>query len=256
MESDDKASAIAALQRGLDLGMRHVDTAEMYGAGDVELMVGEALRGRREQAFVVSKLLPLNGSHGAAIRACEASLSRLGIEQLDMYLLHWPGSHPLEETLGAFEALVEQGKIARWGVSNFDVKELEEAQRIAPGKIASNQVLYHVLERAIEHRIIPWCVAHDVPLVAYSPFGSGRFPAAPEGGEVLARIASDKGATARQVALQFLTRQRGVYAIPKASQTEHVEDNHGAESLKLEQEDLEAIDRAFPRGSDKALPFL
>src|SRR5580692_151024 len=177
MERDNKSGAIAALRRGLDLGMTHVDTAEMYGSGKVEELVGEALAGRRQEAFLVSKVLPQNASYEGTLRACEKSLRRLRTDHLDSYLLHWPGSHPLEDTIRAFEKLERDGKIRSWGVRNFDVSDLNEALEIAgPGRIACNQVLYHVDERAIEHAVLPWCRIHGVALVAYSPFGSGSFP--------------------------------------------------------------------------------
>src|SRR5580693_4741102 len=209
MERDDKSGAMGALRKGLDLGMTHVDTAEMYGSGKVEELVGEAVAGRRQEAFLVSKVLPQNASYEGTLRACEKSLRRLRTDHLDSYLLHWPGSHPLEDTIRAFEKLESDGKIRSWGVSNFDVSDLDEALEIAgPGRIASNQVLYHLEERAIEHAVLPWCRTHGVALVAYTPFGQSAAPfdARTRQGAVLDQIARAHGATARQVALRFLLR--------------------------------------------------
>ena len=250
MEHDDRHSAIAALHRGLELGMTHIDTAEMYGSGEVERLVGEVLRGKREHAFVASKVLPANASFRGVIRACEASLRRLGIAELDLYLLHWPGDHPLEDTLSAFEELRQKGKIRFWGVSNFDERELSAAVRMAgAGAVACNQVLYHLGERASEHRVIPFCEEHDIAVVAYSPFGSGDFPSsASQGGRVLDAIAAARGVTARQVALAFLVHGDALFAIPKASRVAHVLDNAGAGEIELTADELARIDEAFPRG--------
>src|SRR5215468_143838 len=205
MERDSPTEALAALQAGLDAGMTHVDTAELYGGGRVESLVARAIAGRREQIFLVSKVMPNHASRNGTVQACEATLRRLGTDHLDCYLLHWPGSHPLEDTVAAFEQLVKEGKIRSWGVSNFDVDDLEQALKIAgPGRIACNQVLYHLRVRDIEDRVIPWCVKHDVAVVGYSPFGSGDFPGPRSaGGRVLAEIAEQHGATPRQVALAF-----------------------------------------------------
>ena len=175
LDGRNDAGAIAALKRGLDLGMTHIDTAEMYG--EAEPLVARAIEGRRDEVFLVSKVLPSNASRAGTIKACERSLARLKTDRLDCYLLHWRGSYPLEETFAAFEELKQAGKIRSWGVSNFDADDLEEALMIAgQGKIACNQVLYHLDERAIEHAVIPWCEEHEVAVVAYSPFGNGRFP--------------------------------------------------------------------------------
>jgi diketogulonate reductase-like aldo/keto reductase len=257
MESDDRAEAVRAIQRGLDLGLTHVDTAEMYGTGEVEKMVGEAIAGRRDEVFLATKVLPHNASYDGTLGACEKSLRRLRTDRIDLYMLHWPGAHPLEGTIRAFEELRAHGKIRSWGVSNFDVDELEAALAIAgPGKILCNQVLYHLGQRAIEHRVLPWCRRHGVPLVAYSPFGSGRFPSPTSaGGSALTAIAERRGATARQVALAFL-RQQDTWVIPKASRVAHVEDNAGAQRLELDDADLAAVDAAFPRGASKSLPTL
>src|SRR3990170_2791091 len=199
--------------------MTHIDTAEMYGSGRVEELVGEAIAGRRHEVFLVTKVLPQNATYQGVQRSCEASLRRLGTDHLDVYLLHGPSRHPLEETIRAFTQLVRDGKTRFWGVSNFDVDDLEEALRIAgPHRIACNQVVYHLKERTIEHAVVPWCEVHEIAVVAYSPFGSGDFPSPrSEGGKALQAIAAARGATPRQVALAFLTRRNAVFAIPKSS---------------------------------------
>ncbi len=199
IDEADRAQAVAALQAGLDAGMNHIDTAEMYGSGAAEAIVGEAIRGRREQVFLVSKVLPSNASRRGTVAACERSLKALGTDHLDAYLLHWRGSVPLEETFRALEDLQAAGKIRAFGVSNFDVDDLEEALGIlGPGKLACNQVLYHLQERAIEHAVIPWCQQHQVAVVAYSPFGHGEFPEPDSrGGRALAAIAQAHEATSR-----------------------------------------------------------
>lgn len=252
-----RPTAVAALRRGIDLGMTHIDTAEMYG--DAEIVVGEAIAGRREEVFLVSKVLPGNASRGGTKAACERSLSRLRTDRLDCYLLHWPGPYPLEETFAGFERLREQGKILSWGVSNFDVSDLDAAWKAGgEGRIACNQVLYHLGERAIEHAVLPWCEEHSVAVVAYSPFGHGDFPGPrTPGGRVLEEIAASHGATARQVALRFLVRRRSVFAIAKASSAEHADDNAGAGSLQLSEAELLRIDAAFPLGPrPRRLPML
>jgi diketogulonate reductase-like aldo/keto reductase len=252
----NRAGAIEALCRGLDRGMTHVDTAEMYGAA--ETIVGEAIAGRRDEVFLVSKVLPQNASRKGTIAACERSLARLRTEKLDCYLLHWPGRHPLEDTIAAFEQLARDGKIGSWGVSNFDVSDLESALAIAgPGRIACNQVLYHLKERAIEHAVIPWCEEHGVAVVGYSPFGQGRFPGPDSpGGRVLQRIAKAHGATPRQVALRFLVRRPSLFAIPKASRAAHAAENAGAGDLPLTAAELTLIDEAFPVGRRRELPVI
>lgn len=257
LDRGDRNRAIAALQRGLDLGMTHIDTAEMYG--DAELVIADAIAGRRDEVFLVSKVLPSNASRKGTITACERSLKRLKTDRLDCYLLHWPGSYPLEDTVAAFEELKRAGKIASWGVSNFDVDDLDELLDVAgEGKIACNQVLYHLGERAIEHAVIPWCGQHGVAVVAYSPFGHDDFPGPDSpGGAVLQRIAQAHGATPRQVALAYLTRGAPLFAIPKASRPEHAAENAGAGALELTAADIAALDRAFPRGpKPRGLPML
>src|SRR6516164_7244346 len=189
IDQGNRKTAVAALQRGIDLGMTHIDTAEMYG--DAELVVAEAIAGRRDEVFLVSKVLPSNASRRGTVAACERSLARLKTDRLDCYLLHWRGSYDLEDTVAAFEELVKAGKIKSWGVSNFDADDLDEILDVSgEGKIACNQVLYHLKERAIEHAVIPWCERHGVAVVAYSPFGHDNFPGPrSEGGRILAEIA-------------------------------------------------------------------
>lgn len=256
--SRGRAAAVAALRRGLDLGMTHIDTAEMYG--EAEEVVAEAIAGRREEVFLVSKVQPDHASHDGTIAACEGSLRRLGTDRLDCYLLHWREvAPPLEETIGAFEALQRAGKILSWGVSNFDVPDLDEALAIAgPGRMACNQVLYHLQERGIEHAVLPWCEKQGITVVGYSPFGQGRFPGpATKGGRVLQEIAAAHGATARQVALQFLVRHPAALTIPKASQVEHAEENAGAGRLRLTTDEVARIDAAFPLAPPpRGLPIL
>jgi len=259
IEQGDRHEAIAAFRRGLDLGLNHIDTAEMYGDGRSEAIIGEAVAGRRNEVFLVSKVLPHNASKDGTRAACERSLRHLKTDRLDCYLLHWRGPHPLPETFAVFEALKAEGKILSWGVSNFDEDDLDEALAVAgPGRIACNQVLYHLRERAIEHAVIPWCERNGVAVTAYSPFGHDDFPTAGSaGGRVLAEIAANHGATARQIALAFLTRRASVFAIPKASRVAHVEDNAGALHVKLTAADLARIDAAFPRGPrPHSLPML
>jgi diketogulonate reductase-like aldo/keto reductase len=252
-----RPTAVAALRHGIDSGMTHIDTAEMYG--DAEPVVGAAIAGRRDEVFLVSKVLPSNASRAGVMAACERTLTRLGTDRLDCYLLHWRGSHPLEETFAGFEQLREQGKIRSWGVSNFDVDDLEEAWRSGgEGHLACNQVLYHLEERAIEHAVLPWCERQGIAVVAYSPFGHDRFPdPRTPGGRVLEQIAAEHGASARQVALRFLVRRPAVFAIPKASTVAHADDNAGAGALELSTAELDRIDAAFPRGPrPRRLPML
>jgi diketogulonate reductase-like aldo/keto reductase len=257
IDASDRALAIAALRRGIDLGMNHIDTAEMYG--DAEEIVGEAIAGRRDEVFLVSKVLPQNASRAGTIQACERSLARLDTDWLDCYLLHWRGSYPLEDTIAAFDQLQVAGKILSWGVSNFDVPDLEEALEIAgEGGLVCNQVLYHLQERAIEHAVLPWCEEHDVAVVGYAPFGHGSFPVPDTpGGRVLQEIAAAHNATPRQVALRFLVRRPSLFTIPKASRPDHTTENAGAGDLRLTEAELARIDRAFPLGPrPRTLPVL
>lgn len=259
-EEGDAAAAIAALQQGLDLGMTHIDTAELYGSGAAETLVGRAIEGRRDEVFLVSKVMPSNASKRGTIAACEQSLARLRTDRLDCFLLHWRGHHPLEDTVAGFEALVRAGKILSWGVSNFDVDDLDEVARLAgPGHPACNQVLYHLQERAIEHAVIPWCAEHGTAVVAYTPFGEAPRIYAPQGkqGAVLHRIGAAHRATARQVALAFLLRQPEVFVIPKAAGRDHVAENAGAAQISLTDADVAAIEHVFPRGRRPAtLPMI
>jgi diketogulonate reductase-like aldo/keto reductase len=257
LDRGDRKKAIAALQRGIALGMTHIDTAEMYG--DAELVIADAIAGKRDELFLVSKVLPSNASRRGAITACERSLKRLKTDRLDCYLLHWRGSYPLADTVAAFEELKKAGKIRSWGVSNFDADDLDEILAVSgEGQIACNQVLYHLKERAIEHAVIPWCARHDVAVVAYSPFGHNDFPSpASAGGKLLAKIADAHKATPRQVALSFLVRETPVFAIPKAADAEHAAENAAAGNLTLGKDEIAALDAAFPRGpKPRSLPML
>jgi diketogulonate reductase-like aldo/keto reductase len=252
MERDDKGSCIAAIRRALERGMTHVDTAEMYGSGRVETLVGEAIAGRRDDVFLASKVLPRNATYEGTRKACEQSLKRLGTDHLDLYLLHWREDLPLEPTFRAFDELRAEGKIRAWGVSNFDDTDLDDALAIAgPGKIACNQVLYHLGERTIEHRVIPWCEQHGVAVVAYSPFGSaGGFPRS----RPLEALAKRLGATPRQVALAFLTRKPQVFAIPKTSTAVHVDEL--AQQVKLDDAALAELDQTFPLPAWRGLAMI
>jgi diketogulonate reductase-like aldo/keto reductase len=257
IDRGDRKSAVAALRRGLDLGMTHIDTAEMYG--DAELVIAEAIAGRRDETYLVSKVLPSNASRRGTITACERSLSRLKTDHLDCYLLHWRGSYPLAETVEAFDQLVGAGKIRSWGVSNFDAGDLDELLDVAgKGKIACNQVLYHLQERAVEHAVMPWCAKHNVAVVAYSPFGHNDFPdSRSKGGAVLQTVAKRHGVSTRQVALAFLGRDAHVFSIPKSSNADHAAENAAAGDLTLGAEDIAALDQAFPRGpKPRSLPML
>lgn len=257
IDRGDRQASIAALRRGLDAGMTHIDTAEMYG--DAEPVVAEAIDGRRDEVFLVSKVLPSNASRKGTIAACERSLKRLKTDRLDCYLLHWRGSYSLEDTVAGFDDLKRAGKIAAWGVSNFDTDDLDDLLAVAgEGAIACNQVLYHLSERAIEHAVIPWCEEHKIAVVAYSPFGHDDFPASTSpGGRVLAEIAAKHGASPRRIALAFLTRQPSLFAIPKAASAEHAADNAAAGGLMLAPDEIAAIDAAFPRGKKpRDLPML
>jgi diketogulonate reductase-like aldo/keto reductase len=245
---------IESLRLGLDLGMTLVDTAEMYADGGAEAVVGRAIRGRRHEVFVVSKVLPHNASREGTIRAAERSLGHLGTEWIDLYLLHWPGRHPLEETFEAFELLEQQGKIRYFGVSNFDHHEMESAGRLTQGrKLVANQVLYNLERRAIERRIIPWCRRHEILVMAYSPLEQGRL----DRGTTLREIAERHGATPAQIALVWTLRHDNVVAIPKAGRPEHVRENAAALAFTLTDEDLDELDRTYaPPSRDAKLETL
>ena len=257
LDRGDRKAAVAALRRGVELGMIHLDTAEMYG--DAELVIAEAVAGQRDKLFLVSKVLPSNASRKGTVAACERSLKRLKTDYLDCYLLHWRGSYPLTETVAAFDDLKRSGKIRAFGVSNFDVDDLEEMRQLAgDGRIACNQVLYHLKERAIEHAVIPWCERHGVAVVAYSPFGHNDFPEPrSRAGGMLQQIARAHGATPRQAALAFLIRKTTVFAIPKAGSAAHAAENAAAGALSLSDSEIAALDAAFPRGPrPHSLPML
>jgi diketogulonate reductase-like aldo/keto reductase len=260
IEASAAAAAVAALRRGLDLGLTHIDTAEMYGSGTSEKIIGQAIEGRRNEVFLVSKVLPENASKKGTLAACEKSLAHMRTDRLDCYLLHWRGSIPLEETIAAFEVLVQQGKILSWGVSNFDVEDLEEVKSIAgAGHPACNQVLYHLQERAIEHAVLPWCRKNRSAVVAYTPFGQSPkiFDGTSKQGSVLREIAAAHSATPRQIALGFLLRNPEVFVIPKASDIAHVTENAGAATLELSDPEIARIDAAFPLGKKpRSLPTI
>ena len=242
---------IAALRFGFDLGMTLVDTAEMYADGEAEALVGEAIVGRRDGLFVVSKVLPENATRLGMRVACKHSLRRLGTDRLDLYLLHWRGNVPLEETLEAFSELIDAGKIRYWGVSNFDVVDMIELWRLTGGvDVAVDQVLYNLARRGIEYDLMPWCRKRRIPIVAYSPIEQGRLL----GHRVLKRLAARHNATPAQVALAWLLRHDGVVAIPKAAKPAHVRENRAALDLRLTKEDLAALDDAFPAPTE-AIPL-
>jgi diketogulonate reductase-like aldo/keto reductase len=243
-ENGKKAKAeIAALQLGLDLGMTLVDTAEMYADGGSEEIVAEAIAGRRDQTFLVSKVWPGNASRAGTISACENSLRRLRTDRLDLYLLHWPSRFPVAETVEAFEELRKAGKIRHWGVSNFDPGEMEEVAALpAGGNVATDQVLYNLTRRGIEADLLPWCRARKIPIMAYSPIEQGRMAKHP----ALAAIGKRHQATPAQIALAWLLRQGDLMVIPKAGSVEHVRENRAALDLRLTPDDLAEIDRAFP----------
>lgn len=235
-----RSDEIAALRRGLDLGLTLIDTAEMYGDGAAEELVGEAVRGRRDEAFLVSKVLPSNADRRGAVEACHASLRRLGTDRIDLYLLHWRGPVPLEETVEALESLVSEGSIGSWGVSNLDVDDLAELPEGA--RPQTDQVLYNLTRRGPEYELLPRCRELSVPVMAYSPVEQGRLL----GHEALREVASAHGRSPAQVALAWVLRRDGVIAIPKASVISHVEENHAALDLHLTDDDLQVLDEAFP----------
>jgi diketogulonate reductase-like aldo/keto reductase len=237
------ARDIAALTLGLDLGMKMVDTAEMYADGGAEKIVGEAITGRRDDAFVVSKVYPHNAGRKSAIAACERSLRRLDIDRLDLYLLHWPGRIPIAETVDAFERLRADGKIARWGVSNFDIDAMRELDALPEGRhCATNQVLYHLGERGIEWDLLPWMRERRMPVMAYCPLGEGALMR----NRQLAAIAKSSDATPAQIALAWLLRTPEVIAIPESADTAHIRENRAAADIALKAATLSALDAAFP----------
>ena len=228
-----------ALRLGIDLGMTLIDTAEMYACGGAEEVVAKAVAGQRDRVFIVSKVLPQNASRTGTVRACEASLKRLGTDRLDLYLLHWAGSHPLEDTIDGFERLKSAGKILRWGVSNFDLAEIEPLDGSA---VASNQVLYNLARRGIEFDLLPWCRARSIPIMAYSPIEQGRIL----GNKALVALAKARGCSAAQLALAWVLQQEGVVTIPKASNPAHVRENRAALDIVLSAAECAALDKAYP----------
>lgn len=235
---------VAALRLGLDLGLTLIDTAEMYGSGGAERIVAEAINGRRDEVFLVSKVLPGNASTRGTAFACEQSLKRLRTDRIDLYLLHWVGSIPLEETIAAFEALRAAGKIRYWGVSNFDVAEMERLVTLPAGNAAAtNQVLYNLEQRGIEYDLLPWCAARKVPVMAYTPLGqAGKLLHSP----ALTSVAARRGVTEAAIALAFLLTRPGIIVIPKAARTEHVRANVAAATVRLDAEDLAQLNAAHP----------
>jgi diketogulonate reductase-like aldo/keto reductase len=255
IEQDPRPAAVSALQSGVSLGMTLIDTAEMYGNGRAEEIVGTALRGQRDGLFLVSKVLPSNASYDGTLRACEKSLRRLGVESIDLYLLHWRGQYPLRETMRAMESLVREGLVRYIGVSNFDVSDVQEAQAaLSNERLACNQVLYHLGDRGIERSLIPYCDRHEIAVMGYSPFGHRDFPrAGSAGGKVLQEIAAARGVSTRAVILAFLIRNRQ-FAIPKSGNPAHTAENAGAAGLSLHEEEISRIDAAFP-APDRDVPL-
>ncbi|WP_163882110.1 aldo/keto reductase [Rhizobium laguerreae] len=239
---------IESLRAGIDLGMTLIDTAEMYGDGGAEEIVGQAIRGRRDEVFIVSKVYPWNASLTGTIEACERSLERLGTDRIDLYLLHWRGDHPLAETVAAFEMLKASGKIGAWGVSNFDTDDMEELLGVPDGaNVAANQVLYNLSRRGIEFDLLPWCQSRGIPIMAYSPIEQGSILHHPE----LIRIAKAYQATPAQLALAFLLERDGVIVIPKTSNAERAAENRDCVSLDITDDDWEVLDAVFPPPTKK-----
>ncbi|MDH3663741.1 MAG: aldo/keto reductase [Alphaproteobacteria bacterium] len=251
---DQTAEEIKALRRGIDLGMTLIDTAEMYGNGAAEVLVGEAIRDCRADVFLVSKVLPNRASQEGTIKACEGSLQRLGTDRIDLYLLHWRGQVPLAETIEAFEQLVSAGMIRHWGVSNLDTSDMQELVGASGGNaVQTDQILYNLSRRGIEFDLLPWCRSRNIPVMAYSPIEQGRLLAHP----TLNMIAKAHNATSAQIALAWLLRQEGVIAIPKAGRLSHVEENRRALNVTLSDDDLAALDQAFhPPSSPTPLEML
>lgn len=238
-----RQSEMAALRHGLDLGLALIDTAEMYGEGGAEEVIAEVIRSRRADVFLVSKVYPHNASRRGAIAACERSLQRLKTDYLDLYLLHWRGSVPLAETLDAFQTLQQAGKIRSYGVSNFDVADMQSAAQLRGGNgIVANQVLYNLTRRGVELNLLPWCRQRDIPIMAYSPIEQGRLLQHP----TLQTIAQERGVTAAQIAIAWLLHQEDVIVIPKSSRIDHVEQNRAALELQLTAAELAQLNAAFP----------
>lgn len=234
---------VAALKLGFDLGMTLVDTAEMYASGGAEEVIAEAIAGRRDEIFIVSKVMPQNASRRGTIAACEKSLKRLKVDSIDLYLLHWPGSSPFSETLEGFTALTNSGKIRYWGVSNFDQREMEEVIALSGGgAVATDQVMYNLNRRGIEFSLTGWCEKHHIPIMAYSPLDQGKLLRSP----AVENIADRHSATAAQVALAWVLRQTNMIVIPKAGSEAHVRENYGALKVRLDAQEMAELDRAFP----------
>ena len=247
-KASQKRGEINALRLGIDLDMTLIDTAEMYGEGGAEQVVAEAISGRRKEVFLVSKVYPFNASYQGVIKACDRSLSRLKIDYLDLYLLHWRGSIPLSETLVGLKHLKQVGKILDYGVSNFDTDDMEEAESLPGGPaIATNQVLYNLMRRGIEWDLLPWCKQHGIPIMAYSPVEQRAFV----NDSKLKGIATKHNATSTQIALSWLLHQDNIISIPKATNPKHVKENRAALDIKLTEADIQAIDRAFKPPSRK-----
>lgn len=246
--SEKESRVIQTLRLGLDLGMNHIDTAEMYGNEHVEELVGEAIAGRRDDIFLVSKVLPSNASYEGTIKACKRSLKRLKTDWLDLYLLHWRGSYPLSETMRAMEKLVAEGLVKYIGVSNFDVEDLKEAEQVLQTEqIACNQVLYNLRDRGIERRLLPYCSKKRIAIVGYAPFGHGNFPSpSSREGKLLIEIGRRHNRTPKQVALNYLTRHPSTFTIPKTTRSERVRENSGGVGWQLTEDEVNEIDRAFP----------
>jgi diketogulonate reductase-like aldo/keto reductase len=252
-QASSRAEEIAALRYGVELGMNLIDTAEMYGEGRSEELVGEALRGIRDSVFLVSKVYPHNAAGAGLVRSCDASLKRLGTDHLDLYLLHWRGNIPLEETVQGMEALVAAGKIARWGVSNLDIGDMQQLLRIPGGnRCAVNQVLYHLGSRGIEHELLPWQRGHKIPVMAYSPLAqAGTLRKGLTENETVQRIAASHEVTPLQILLAWSIREGDVMAIPKAGTRQHVAENAAAGKLEFTADELWQLDDAFPQPSWK-----
>ena len=247
-DPETESRAIQTLKLGLDLGMNHIDTAEMYGNGHVEELVGEAIAGRRDELFLVSKVLPSNASYEGTLKACERSLKRLKTDWLDLYLLHWRGSYPLSETMRAMEKLVAEGLVKYIGVSNFDVEDLKEAEQVLQAEqIACNQVLYNLRDRGIERHLLPYCSKKRIAVVGYAPFGHGNFPSlSSREGKLLIEIGRRYNRTPKQVALNYLTRHPSTFTIPKTTRLERVKENGGGVGWQLAEDEVNEIDHAFP----------
>ena len=247
-DPETESRAIQTLRLGLDLGMSHIDTAEMYGEGHVEELVGKAIAGRRDEIFLVSKVLPANASYDGTLKACERSLKRLKTDWLDLYLLHWRGSYPLSETMRAMEKLVAEGLVKYIGVSNFDVEDLMEAEQVLQTEqIACNQVVFNLRDRGIERRLLPYCSKKRIAVVGYAPFGHGNFPSpSSREGKLLIEIGRRHNRTPKQVALNYLTRHPSTFTIPKTTRSERVKENSGGVGWQLTEDEANEIDRAFP----------